>query len=69
MAFLLMLLIFSNILEGSVDHIIYRDYIANRRSFIYCSLACMSTSGMEGGTGSKGEEGRGEGGEWFRRVG
>ena len=27
-------------LEGSVDHIIYRDYIENRRSFIYCSLAC-----------------------------
>ena len=26
-------------LEGSVDHIIYRDYIANQRSFIYCSLA------------------------------
>ena len=26
-------------LEGFVDHIIYRDYIANRRSFIYCSLA------------------------------
>ena len=26
-------------LEGSVDHIIYRDYVANRRSLIYCSLA------------------------------
>ena len=25
-------------LVGSVDHIIYRDYIVNRRSFIYCSL-------------------------------
>ena len=35
----LLLLIFSNIVEGSVDHIIYRDYIVNRRSFIYCSLA------------------------------
>ena len=32
--------IFKTFLEGSVDHIIYRDYIANRRSFIYCSLAC-----------------------------
>ena len=28
-------------LEGSVDHIIYRDYIANRRSFIDCSLASV----------------------------
>ena len=27
-------------LEGSVDHIIYRDYTVNRRFFIYCSLAC-----------------------------
>ena len=26
-------------LEGSVDHIIYRDYIVNRHSFIYCGLA------------------------------
>ena len=26
-------------LEGTVDHIIYRYYIVNRRSFIYCSLA------------------------------
>ena len=26
-------------LEGSVDHIIYRDYTVNRRSFIYCTLA------------------------------
>ena len=26
-------------LEGSVDHIIYRDYIVNRSSFINCSLA------------------------------
>ena len=29
---------FKTFLEGSMDHIIYRDYIANRRSFIYCSL-------------------------------
>ena len=28
-------------LEGSVDHIIYRDYIVNRRFFIYCSLATV----------------------------
>ena len=27
-------------LEESVDLIIYRDYIVNRRFFIYCSLAC-----------------------------
>ena len=27
-------------LEGSVYHIIYRDYIVNRRFFIDCSLAC-----------------------------
>ena len=27
-------------LEGSVDLIIYRDYIVNRRIFIYCSLTC-----------------------------
>ena len=26
-------------LEGTVDYIIHRDYIVNRRSFIYCSLA------------------------------
>ena len=33
---------FETVLEGSVDHIIYRDYIANRRLFIYC---CLATSG------------------------
>ena len=27
-------------LEGSVDRVIYRDYIVNRRFVIYCSLAC-----------------------------
>ena len=27
------------VLEESMDYNIYRDYIANRRSFIYCSLA------------------------------
>ena len=31
-------------LEGSVYHIFYRDYIVNRRPFIYCNLAC---SGLE----------------------
>ena len=30
---------FKTILEGSVDHVIYRDYIVNRRFFIFCSLA------------------------------
>ena len=29
-------------LEGSVDDIIYRDYLANRRSSVYCSLACTT---------------------------
>ena len=33
--------IFETFLEGFVDHIIYGDYIANRRSSIYCSLAGM----------------------------
>ena len=27
-------------LEGSMDRVIYRDYIVNRHFFIYCSLAC-----------------------------
>ena len=30
------------LLEGSVGLIIYRDYVANRRSFIYCSLAFVA---------------------------
>ena len=30
---------FLTFLEGSVDHIIYRDYKVNRRFFIYSSLA------------------------------
>ena len=30
-------------LEGSMDHIIYRDYIPNRHSCIYCHLACVGT--------------------------
>ena len=28
-------------LDGSVDHFIYWDYIVNRNSFIYRSLACV----------------------------
>ena len=28
-------------LEWSVGRVIYRDYIVNRRFFIYCSLACV----------------------------
>ena len=31
--------LFETFLEGYVNLIIYRNYIANRRSFIYCSLA------------------------------
>ena len=38
-------------LEGSADHIIYRDYTVYRRSFIYCSLACVGTRVGLGGTG------------------
>ena len=30
---------FKTFLEGSVDRVIYRDNIVNRRFFIYCSLA------------------------------
>ena len=37
--------IFKAFLEGSVDHIIYMDYIVNCRSFIYCSLTCGLISG------------------------
>ena len=37
--------IFETFLEGSVEHIIYRDYIVNRRFFIYCSLACSNHTG------------------------
>ena len=29
---------FETFLEGSVDRVIYRDYIVNWRFFIYCSL-------------------------------
>ena len=36
--------IFKAFLEGSVDHIIYMDYIVNCRSFIYCSLATTQES-------------------------
>ena len=31
---------YETFLKGSVDHVIYRDYTVNRRSFIYYSLAC-----------------------------
>ena len=31
--------IFETALEGSVDHVMYRDYIVNRRFCIYCSQA------------------------------
>ena len=40
---------FETFLEGSVDLIIYRDYIVNRRFFIYCSLACAHAREMEEG--------------------
>ena len=30
---------FETFLEGSVDHVIYRDYMVSRCFFIYCSLA------------------------------
>ena len=40
---------FETFLEGSVDHIIYRDYIVNRRSFIYCSLATLTDHSTDGG--------------------
>ena len=33
---------FETFLEGSVDHIIYRDYILNWSSFTYFSLACSA---------------------------
>ena len=34
---------FETFLEGSVDHVIYKDYIVNWRSFIYCSLATVKS--------------------------
>ena len=36
-------------LEGSVDRVIYRDYIVSRRFFIYCSLACSSAGSASHG--------------------
>ena len=36
-----------NFLEGSVDHVIYRDYTVNRRFFIYCSPACFQPLASE----------------------
>ena len=35
---------FETFLEGSVDHITYRDYIVNRRGLISCSLAISPLS-------------------------
>ena len=35
---------FETALGGFVDHVIYRDYIVNRRFFIYCGLACSPCS-------------------------
>ena len=35
---------FETFLEGSVDHVIYRNYTVNRRFFVYCSLACSVTA-------------------------
>ena len=32
-------------LEGFVDHVIYGDYIVNRRFFIYCSLVPRREAG------------------------
>ena len=32
---------FDTFSEGSVDRVIYRDYIVNLRAFIYCILACV----------------------------
>ena len=39
--------IFWNILEGYVDRVIYRDFIVNRRFFIYCSLATAYKYGSD----------------------
>ena len=41
---------FETFIEGSVDHINYRDYIVSRRSFIYCSLATASLVSISEGT-------------------
>ena len=37
---------FNTFLEGSVDHIIYRDYIDNGSSLMDCSLATRKRSGL-----------------------
>ena len=39
---------FLTFLEGSVDHIICRDYTVNRRFFICCSLASPLACGRSG---------------------
>ena len=42
-------------LVGSVDHIICRDYIVNRSSFIYCSLATKYSAGQQAYVGETSE--------------
>ena len=37
---------FKTFFEGSVDRVIYRDYIVNRHFFIYCSLATVESSNL-----------------------
>ena len=45
-------------LEGPVDLIIYKDYIVNRRFFIYCSLATGAPDPIQGGEHSDSEHER-----------
>ena len=35
--------ILKTLIEGSVDYVIYRDYIVKQRFFSYCSPACESS--------------------------
>ena len=37
-------------LEESLDHVIYMDYIVNRRFFVYCSLARLQPRVLDYGT-------------------
>ena len=39
-----------------MDHVIYRDYIVNRRCFIYCSLTCTRHSKYPEQIGASGLE-------------
>ena len=43
--------IFFFFLEGSVDHIIYRDYIVNRSSFLSCNLVFTNSETADGAEG------------------